>query len=70
VIAGGLQPTEGSVHLEGRMGHAPWLRAARSTRLGGPSSVRLSSTDRLTVAENVTLAVRGRLSGGDLKSLP
>ena len=63
VIAGELQPTEGSVHLEGRDATrlAPWRRA----RLGlGRTFQRSTLFDQLTVAENVTLAVRARLSGG------
>ena len=63
VIAGELQPTEGLVHLEGRDATrlAPWRRA----RLGlGRTFQRSTLFDQLTVAENVTLAVRARLSGG------
>ena len=63
VIAGELQPTEGSVHLGGRDATRlpPWRRA----RLGlGRTFQRSTLFDQLTVAENVTLAVRARLSAG------
>jgi branched-chain amino acid transport system ATP-binding protein len=63
VIAGELQPTEGSVHLAGRDATSlpPWRRA----RLGlGRTFQRSTLFDQLTVAENVTLAARARLSGG------
>jgi branched-chain amino acid transport system ATP-binding protein len=63
VIAGELQPTEGSVHLGGRDATRlpPWRRA----RLGlGRTFQRSTLFDQLTVAENVTLAVRARLSSG------
>ena len=63
VIAGELQPTEGTVHLGGRDATRlpPWRRA----RLGlGRTFQRSTLFDQLTVAENVTLAVRARLSAG------
>jgi branched-chain amino acid transport system ATP-binding protein len=63
VIAGELRPTEGSVHLGGRDATRlpPWRRA----RLGlGRTFQRSTLFDQLTVAENVTLAVRARLSTG------
>jgi branched-chain amino acid transport system ATP-binding protein len=63
VIAGELKPNEGSVHLGGRDATAlpPWRRA----RLGlGRTFQRSTLFDQLTVAENVTLAVRARLRGG------
>jgi branched-chain amino acid transport system ATP-binding protein len=63
VIAGELRPTEGSVHLGGRDATRlpPWRRA----RLGlGRTFQRSTLFDQLTVAENVTLAVRARLSAG------
>ena len=63
VIAGELRPTEGSVHLGGREATAlpPWRRA----RLGlGRTFQRSTLFDQLTAAENVTLAVRARLSAG------
>jgi branched-chain amino acid transport system ATP-binding protein len=63
LIAGELQPTEGSVHLDGRDATPlpPWRRA----RLGlGRTFQRSTLFDQLTVAENVTLAVRARLRGG------
>jgi len=63
VIAGELHPTEGSVHLGGRDATrlSPWRRA----RLGlGRTFQRSTLFDQLTVAENVTLAVRARLNGG------
>jgi branched-chain amino acid transport system ATP-binding protein len=63
VIAGELRPTEGSVHLGERDATrlSPWRRA----RLGlGRTFQRSTLFDQLTVAENVTLAVRARLRGG------
>ncbi len=63
VIAGELHPTEGSVHLGGREATRlpPWRRA----RLGlGRTFQRSTLFDQLTVAENVTLAVRARLAAG------
>jgi branched-chain amino acid transport system ATP-binding protein len=63
VIAGEKQPTEGTVHLGGRDATRlpPWRRA----RLGlGRTFQRSTLFDQLTVAENVTLAVRARLRGG------
>src|SRR5438477_8030810 len=63
LIAGELQPSEGLVHLGGRDATAlpPWRRA----RLGlGRTFQRSTLFDQLTVAENVTLAVRARLRGG------
>lgn len=63
VIAGERHPTEGSVHLGGRDATPlpPWRRA----RLGlGRTFQRSTLFDQLTVAENVTLAVRARLSAG------
>lgn len=63
VIAGELHPSEGSVHLGGREATRlpPWRRA----RLGlGRTFQRSTLFDQLTVAENVTLAVRARLRGG------
>jgi ABC-type branched-subunit amino acid transport system ATPase component len=63
VIAGEKQPTEGTVYLGGRDATRlpPWRRA----RLGlGRTFQRSTLFDQLTVAENVTLAVRARLRGG------
>jgi branched-chain amino acid transport system ATP-binding protein len=63
VIAGELRPTDGTVHLGGRDATRlpPWRRA----RLGlGRTFQRSTLFDELTVAENVTLAVRARLSSG------
>jgi len=63
LIAGELQPTEGSVHLDGHDATPlpPWRRA----RLGLARTFQRSTFfDQLTVAENVTLAVRARLRGG------
>ena len=63
VIAGELKPTEGLVHLGGRDATRlpPWQRA----RLGlGRTFQRSTLFDQLTVAENVTLAVRARLRSG------
>jgi len=63
VIAGEVRPTEGSVHLAGRDATPlpPWRRA----RLGlGRTFQRSTLFDQLSVAENVTLAVRARLRGG------
>lgn len=60
VIAGEQQPTQGAVHLGGRDATRlpPWRRA----RLGlGRTFQRSTLFDELTVAENVTLAVRARL---------
>jgi branched-chain amino acid transport system ATP-binding protein len=63
VIAGELQPTEGTVHLGGR--DATRLPSWRRARLGlGRTFQRSTLFDQLTVAENVTLAVRARLSAG------
>ena len=63
VIAGELRPTQGSVHLGGRDATSlpPWRRA----RLGlGRTFQRSTLFSQLTVAENVTLAVRARIRGG------
>jgi branched-chain amino acid transport system ATP-binding protein len=63
VIAGEQQPTEGTVHLGGREATRlpPWRRA----RLGlGRTFQRSTLFDELTVAENVTVAVRARLKSG------
>src|SRR6202171_1904715 len=63
VIAGELRPTEGSVPLGGRDATRlpPWQRA----RLGlGRTFQRSTLFDQLTVAENVTLAVRARVRSG------
>jgi len=63
VIAGELRPTQGAVHLDERDATRlpPWRRA----RLGlGRTFQRSTLFDQLTVAENVTLAVRSRLSTG------
>jgi branched-chain amino acid transport system ATP-binding protein len=63
VIAGELKPTEGLVHLGGRDATrlSPWRRA----RLGlGRTFQRSTLFEQLTVAENVSLAVRARLKDG------
>jgi len=63
VIAGDLRPTEGLVHL-GEQDATP-LPAWRRARLGlGRTFQRSTLFDQLSVAENVTLAVRARLHGG------
>src|SRR2546422_8797955 len=63
VIAGEQRPTEGLVHL-GEQDATP-LPASPRARLGfGRSFQRSALFDQLSVAENVTLAVRARLHGG------
>src|SRR2546422_9522329 len=62
VTAGGLRATQGLVHLGEQ--DATLLPAWRRARLGlGRTFQRSTLFDQLSVAENVTLAVRARLHG-------
>lgn len=63
VIAGELRPTEGAVRLGGR--DVTSLPTWRRSRLGlGRTFQRSTLFSQLTVAENVSLAVRGRTRSG------